>query len=176
MANRVGRTKKITGHIARKIFLMAGYGMTEEQIAEVIGVDRITIFRLKEDAQFSNTIAKCKAEADLRVINSLYHRAVGYSHPEEKIFCHEGEVVRAETTKQYPPDTAACALWLMNRAGWRKAEAQVEENLNKPAMIRLFSKIDGKEAAAIRQNGNQLDVLLGGDYIAEVQTGTSGTA
>ena len=59
--------------------------------------------------------------ADADVAASLYHRAMGYSHPEDKIFLHEGKVVRAQTTRHYPPDTGAAMAWLKNRQGlyWR---------------------------------------------------------
>ena len=45
-----------------------------------------------------------------------YHRAMGYSHPEEKIFCSkDGEVTRVMTTRHYPPDTTAFIYWTKNR-------------------------------------------------------------
>ena len=47
--------------------------------------------------------------------DKLYQRACGYSHQSEKIFNNQGEVIRAECTEHYAPDTGAIALWLKNR-------------------------------------------------------------
>ena len=41
--------------------------------------------------------------------------ATGYWHPEEKVFCRNGQIIRVKTIKYYPPDTAACIFWLKNR-------------------------------------------------------------
>lgn len=42
-------------------------------------------------------------------MNSLYHRAIGYSYGAVKIFMHDGKPV------EVPPDVAACIFWLKNR-------------------------------------------------------------
>ncbi len=68
---------------------------------------------------FCKSIKAGKEVADAEVSRALKHRAVGYSHPEDKIFMHNGEPVVVPTIKHYPPDTAAAFIWLKNRAGWR---------------------------------------------------------
>lgn len=172
-----GRPKKITKAIAEQIQFLLAHGITEEKAAEVLGLERSTIYRAKSDPQFCNAVLESKSAANKEIVKSLYLRAIGYSHPEEKVFCSEGNIVRAETMKHYPPDVGAITLWLINcdRENWRK-EIQHEENRpnNKPPMIRLFSKIDGKEAAAIRASGDQLDVLLGADFVADVKAKENG--
>lgn len=45
----------------------------------------------------------------------MFERAIGYSHPEEKVFCNNGEVIVHKTTKHYPPDTQAGIFLLTNR-------------------------------------------------------------
>jgi hypothetical protein len=62
--------------------------------------------------------------ADANVGKSLYDRAMGYSHPEDKIFVHNGETIIVPTTKHYPPDTASAIFWLKNRqpAKWRDTQ------------------------------------------------------
>lgn len=58
-----------------------------------------------------------KEAADERVINSLYHRANGYSFDAVKIFMPAGaaEPVYAPYTEHVPPDTTAAIFWLKNR-------------------------------------------------------------
>lgn len=180
---RPGQPKKITPHIARKIFLMAGYGMTDEQIGEVLGISHDTIDREKKKPEFCVSISKYKAEADLKVINALFHRAVGYTHPEEVVRSHvigedadkRIETVRIPTMKHYPPDTEACRFWLMNRKReeWRK-EIQHEDTRPKPTMIRVFEKVSGKEMAIINRGDNQVDVLLGADYVSQIKAEENG--
>lgn len=70
---------------------------------------------------FAAAIKRGRERADAQVERSLHARALGYSHPEDRIFCHEGGIITAETTKHYPPDTAAAFIWLKNRKpkDWR---------------------------------------------------------
>ena len=62
-------------------------------------------------------------EADTRVEQSLYQRAVGYSFKSEKIFYKDGEVTRVPIVEHVPPDVTAQIFWLKNRdpARWRDA-------------------------------------------------------
>jgi hypothetical protein len=53
--------------------------------------------------------------ADQRVERSLYERAVGYSYHSEKLFCHEGDVIRVPITEHVPPDVKVAMHWLHNR-------------------------------------------------------------
>lgn len=102
--------------------LCAQLGATEADIAEFLGVATRTVERWKvEHAEFCRALKLGKKVADARVEQSLYRRAIGYSHEAEKIFQHGGAVVRAKTLEQYPPDTTACIFWLKNRdkANWR---------------------------------------------------------
>jgi hypothetical protein len=52
---------------------------------------------------------------------SLYQRACGYTHKEEKVFCNQGEITTHVVDKHYPPETTACVFWLKNRKpdDWR---------------------------------------------------------
>lgn len=75
----------------------------------------------KKHPEFLQSIKNGREKADSEVAKSLYNRAMGYTHPEEKIFQHDGEIIRAGTTKHYPPDATSCIFWLKNRKakGWR---------------------------------------------------------
>lgn len=104
-------------------------GKTDEQVAEIVGVHVKTIFNWKgKHPTFLQALRKMKQAADELVEASLFSRAIGYSHPEEKVFCHEGRIVTHETVKQYPPDTQAAILWLKNRQPERWREKLADEN------------------------------------------------
>ncbi|MGI9210883.1 MAG: hypothetical protein ACR2HF_00235, partial [Methylococcaceae bacterium] len=70
--------------------------------------------------------------ADAKVARGLFELATGYSHPDEKIFMHQGEIVRAEYNKIIPPDVAAAKMWLINRqpAKWKDKVDVVFEDVS----------------------------------------------
>lgn len=95
---------------------MAMLGMTDAKIAEEMGVNRATIARWKEKyKEFCDALKKGKETPDDAVQSALFQRAVGYTHPEDKIFQYEGEPIIVPTVKHYPPDVTACIFWLKNR-------------------------------------------------------------
>ena len=98
-----------------------------DELAEFFEVSVSTINRWrKKYPSFDGAIKKGKDESDFDVVKSLYWRAVGYSHQEEKVFLHDGEPIIVKTTKHYPPDTVACLAWLNNRQrdAWRNKDHQ----------------------------------------------------
>lgn len=85
---------------------------------------------MREKPSFMRAIKKGREEADANVGKSLYQRACGYSHPEDKIHVtKDGDVITIPTTKHYPPDATSCIFWLKNRRPdqWReKKEVTIE--------------------------------------------------
>jgi transcriptional regulator with XRE-family HTH domain len=124
---KVGRPTKYKPEYAEQVFKLCLLGATDERLADFFGVAVSTIYEWTNgEAEFSEARRKGKEWADANVAEALYNRALGYSHPEEKIFQSDGDIIRANTTKHYPPDTAAAFIWLKNRAGWRdKQEVDV---------------------------------------------------
>ena len=97
-------------------------GYTDAEIAAVLSISRTTLDTWKKkNVKLLDTIKAAKDEADGDVKRSLFERACGYTHPEEKIFQHDGEVIRAQTLKHYPPDPTSMIFWLKNRdpENWR---------------------------------------------------------
>ncbi len=98
-------------------------GKTDQEIADFFKIGRRTLIKWrKQNPEFVLTLKDdWKKVADHRVERSLYERACGYSHPEEKIFNNNGEIVRAQTIRHYPPDSTSMIFWLKNRdpARWR---------------------------------------------------------
>ncbi|MGA0595622.1 helix-turn-helix domain-containing protein [Enterovirga sp. CN4-39] len=91
-------------------------------MADFFGVERTTIWRWSNQfAEFCNALKTGKEAADERVQASLYHKAIGYTFESEKVFQHQGEIVRAPVREHVAPDTTAAIFWLKNRkpAEWR---------------------------------------------------------
>ena len=125
-----GRPSKFKAEFATVAKVLYELGATDEEAAKAFGITRMTLTRWrKKYAEFSAALKAGKSIADGKVQRSLFQRACGYSHPLEKIFIHNGNALRVQTTKHYPPDTTACIFWLKNRqpVKWReKQELKVD--------------------------------------------------
>ena len=119
---KVGRPTKYKEEYNELVYKLCLLGHTDKDVARVLEVDELTVNRWKVDyPEFCKSLRSGKELADAEIASKLYHRAKGYSHPEDKIFQHNGEPVVVPTTKHYPPDTAAAIIWLKNRqpGRWR---------------------------------------------------------
>lgn len=102
---------------------LAKLGAIDKDLAEFFEVSRETINTWKnKHPSFMEALTAGKQDADNQVKQALFKRAIGYSHPEEKIFCNDGMVTRVDTTKHYPPSEVAGIFWMCNRdaANWRR--------------------------------------------------------
>lgn len=139
-SGRPSKYKKEYDEQARKLCLL---GYIDTQLADFFGVAEATIHNWKiEHPSFLESLKAGKCVADASVVDSLYSRAMGSTHKEDKIFNNNGEALIVPTTKHYPPDTTACIFWLKNRQPelWReKVEAEV--NLD---MAKVLSEIAEK--------------------------------
>lgn len=117
-----GQPTKFRPKFNREVEHLCKLGATDEQLAAFFNVHLDTINNWKKKhPKFFEAIKRGKVEADRNVAQSLYHRALGYSHKEDKIFQYEGKPVIVPTIKHYPPDPTAAIFWLKNRqpADWR---------------------------------------------------------
>lgn len=102
-------------------------GLSDSQMVVSLDISPQTLENWKKIPKFLEALSAGKAIPDQRVENSLYHRACGYSHPEDKIFNANGEALIVATTKHYPPDTEAAKFWLTNRQKERWSNKQSVE-------------------------------------------------
>ena len=108
---------------AKKLCML---GATDVELAEFFEVSETTINTWKkEHPKFLLSIKEGKQEADSEVASKLYHRAIGYEHPEVHVSNYQGEVTLTPLTKHYAPDPTAAIFWLKNRqpAKWRDIKA-----------------------------------------------------
>lgn len=115
-------------------------GLTDEQIAEKIGISRSTLYEWKSKyPDISDALKKGKEVVDIKVENALLKRALGYKYTEiTKEPRINPETGKAELTitktvvKEVVPDTTAQIFWLKNRRPdkWRDkpvAESPTDE-------------------------------------------------
>lgn len=143
-----GRPSKFDGIDLNQVRQLATRGWTDAEMAEFFLVNPDTWHEWKKaHPEFSESLKDWKIEADSKVERSLYERATGYEHEEDKIFQYEGRPVVVPTVKHYPPDTPAAIFWLKNRQPdkWRdKQELSIPEGLTvKQLLIRPASEARG---------------------------------
>jgi hypothetical protein len=111
-----GRPSKYKEEYAQQAAKLCALGATDAQIADFfeVAISTVSLWKVQYP-EFSEAIKVPKAEADERVEQSLYRRAMGYEHDEVDIRVVGGELVQTPIRKYYPPDTAAAIFWLKNR-------------------------------------------------------------
>lgn len=117
-----GRPTQYKPEYDAQAFKLCLLGATDVEVAEFFETSEQTINAWKHAyPSFLEALKDGKARADAEIAQSLYHRAKGYSHPEDQIIRDGSDVRIVQTTKHYPPDTAAAIIWLKNRraAQWR---------------------------------------------------------
>nr|DAR05296.1 MAG TPA: terminase small subunit [Caudoviricetes sp.] len=102
------------------LLLLEGWardGLTDEQLAEKIGISATTLYDWKNKfPEFSEAIKKGKEIVDIQVENALLKRALGYEYMEERVEISEKDGRKViQTVKTVIPDTTAQIFWLKNR-------------------------------------------------------------
>ena len=125
-----GRPIEYRPEFVRVAHGMAKLGGTDFEIAEELGISTSTLWRWRSlYPEFSSALLEGKGQFDERAERSLAQKAIGYSYHSEKVFCHDGQIIRAEIVEHVPPDVGAIKLWLGNRRPdkWRdKQEVKLD--------------------------------------------------
>jgi len=129
-----GRPSKFRPEFTEQAAKLAALGATDREAAEFFGVSEATLHRWKhEHPEFCESLKVGKEQADARVEQSLYRRALGYTHDAVKIAVNAaGEITQVPFVEAYPPDTTAAIFWLKNRkpGEWRDVKAQEHSGPN----------------------------------------------
>jgi transposase len=135
---KVGRPSPYDSKLHPKLaFWLAQAGLTDEQIAEEIGIDGATLYRWKASKdEFREALKGGKATPDDEVEAALLRRAKGFKY------------VEGSKEKVALPDTTACIFWLKNRrpADWRdKRQHEVTQEMRGPLTIVVteYRRADG---------------------------------
>jgi len=121
-------------------------GLTDEQIANNMGINVATLYRWKDQyCEICESLKRGKDVVDMEVENALLKRALGYTFTEttsesrynRETGKYEMCVVKS-VTKEVQPDTTAQIFWLKNRRPdiWRDRQdlnvsAQITEEKSK---------------------------------------------
>ena len=132
-------------------------GLTDEQIANNIGIKRQSLYDWKKKyPDISDALKKGKEVVDRAVENALLKRALGYKYTEvTKERIGSEMLVTKEVVKEVQPDTTAQIFWLKNSRPdlWRDRkvlEAKVDLNqqdpfkeMTKEELLKIASVEDG---------------------------------
>lgn len=120
--SNAGRPSSYRPEFAIQAVKLCKLGATDRELADFFEVTEQTVNNWKlQFPEFFESLKRGKDEADARVEQSLYHRALGFSHPDVHVSNFQGDVTLTPITKVYPPETVACIFWLKNRQpeAWR---------------------------------------------------------
>ncbi len=119
-------------------------GLTDEQIAQNIGIVESTLYEWKNKySEISESLKKGKEVVDYEVENALLKRALGYTVKEEKL-TRDGEVVELE--REVPGDVTAQIFWLKNRKpnAWRDKPEETKAQEEEKEVVRIELTRNGK--------------------------------
>lgn len=140
-----------------KIEGWAREGLTDEQIAKNIGIQRTTLYDWKNKYNdIADALKRGKEVVDIQVENALLKRALGYEYEETKVIVETDGKKRVErTTKHIVPDTTAQIFWLRNRTkkwtnkDWTDVEKILAETELTKERIKLI-KGDSKDTSILQ--------------------------
>jgi hypothetical protein len=120
---KTGPKRVFTNEQLDNLELLAKLGATNGQIASFFDVkENLIDYWLKHHKDFAEARRKGGLEADMKVVQSLYKRALGYSYEEVEFIRAKGkeDFVTKITKKQLAPDVKAIIHWLgaRQRENW----------------------------------------------------------
>ena len=164
MKKRVGRPSKLSDRVIKQVEILAGLELTEEEIAQVIGVTALTIRRWKTNREYCSALKRGKVLVDSKVSKTLVKRALGYSYKEITRERKDGKIVVTKVVeKKMAPDVVAMIFWLKNRRKdlWRDA---VEKDINVKGKViqelHNLAKNNGNGKIKKDDNGNRIANLI----------------
>lgn len=143
----MGRPSKYKDEYAEQAFKLCLLGATDKELADFFDTTEQTINAWKNNhPKFLESLKKGKMAADAKVASKLYHRAIGYEHPEIITATFQGSITDTmEVVKHYPPDTTAGIFWLKNRDPARWRDKQDIEHTGKMALDVDIERMDDNE-------------------------------
>lgn len=150
---KTGRPSKYQAAFDKQAAKLCRLGATDRDIADFFEVSEATLnnWKLKHPA-FLESLKRSKEEADALVEQSLFRRAMGYTHPAVKFFQAGGEIIRQDYVEHYPPDATSMIFWLKNRQPdkWRDKRDGGEDDSDtaQPVSVTVEVKSGRKRADA----------------------------
>jgi transcriptional regulator with XRE-family HTH domain len=121
-------------------------GLTDEQIANNMGVSIATLYNYKRDhLVVLESLKRGKEVVDIQVENALFKRAMGYKYTEttkerivDPVTFKSSLTVTKEVIKEVAPDVTAQIFWLKNRKSkeWRdKQDIEHSGEIKMPTIV-----------------------------------------
>lgn len=137
-------------------------GLTDEQIAEKMGINRQTLYKwINKYGDIGDSLKIGKEDADLIVENALLKSARGFEYEEvtEELKWDPKTrsyvmMVTKRQKKYMPPSNTAQIFWLKNRKAenWRdKVDNNITLNEDTDALSRAFEELMGNDDQVIQQ-------------------------
>ena len=126
---------------------LATIGKTDEEIADLLGITRVTLHRWRKKYQDCHTASdEGKAIIDKEIEDTLFSRATGAKKLTEKkiIKLPDGSTRQEITEKEIAPDTTAMIFWLKNRkpTEWRdKQDVEMSGSVG----VQIIDDIEDKD-------------------------------
>jgi hypothetical protein len=152
-----GRPTKFQDAFTDRVFDFALVGMTDDEIAGALKVDRATLYRWKNShAEFCDAIKRGRDRYDTEVVEkALQQRAAGYEYTEE-VMTRDGPSV---ITKRFHGSDTAAIFWLKNRQPERWRD-RVEHEM-RAAVAVADARTDAEKARliafALAKGANETD-------------------
>lgn len=124
-------------------------GLTDEQVAQRIGIHNDTIYRwCKTHPEFYEARREAKILFDELIENALAQRALGMSVPDFHVGIDKGIAIITPLVKHFPPDVEACKFWLKNRKPheWRDKTDLTHSNPDGSNLIPAQADIEAAKA------------------------------
>lgn len=142
----LGRPTDYKPEYDKQALKLCRLGATDKQLADFFETSEQTINAWKKkNPTFLESLKRGKLFADAEVADSLYNRAIGYSHKETKLAQVDGQFTDSkEVIKEYPPDATSAIFWLKNRQPelWREKQPEEEKHQDQSITINL---VDAKK-------------------------------
>lgn len=131
-------------------------GLTDEQIADNMGINVATLYRwINEHCEICEALKTGKEDADMLVENALFKSALGYDYEEiteELVYDNKTRTRKMMITKRQkkhqPPSNTAQIFWLKNRRAenWRdKVENNITLNDETDPLSKAFEELMGND-------------------------------
>lgn len=136
---KTGRPTKYRDSFVKDAYKLSLLGLIDKQLAFFFGVSESTLNRWKlAYPEFSESIRRGKALADVEVVEALYRSAIGFSYEESVVKEFNGKIEVIKTIKHRPPSSTAMIFWLRNRQPdkWsNNPSPKIEEENAQPVQI-----------------------------------------
>jgi hypothetical protein len=172
-----GRPSKFKPEHVEQAAKLAKLGATDREIADFFEVSEATIYRWKNDQpEFCEALKVGKEAADARVEQSLYRRALGYSHDAVKISTVEGQIVQTPYVEHYPPDTTAAIFWLKNRRSDEWRDVSRTEHTGKNGEAIRTEQVSSDADVVARAIAGLVARARAGSVVEQPDTGSAGAS